>query len=395
MPVRSELRRLRGLAPEIVLTLGMVVAGLALWQAVEIAQYLRGQARDASRIYGRFVAALSDTTRGPPTVVLLDLVSEITASGLPLVVTDTAGHPTQTANLPLGMQPGDPAILPYVRRLDRTNPPVEVPGGHVHFGSLPAERRLTWLTMLQLALLSTAVAVGIWAYRSASHRDRDRLWVAMARESAHQLGTPLMSADAWIDRLEDNPAVDRDVVQHLRGDLERLHRVAQRFERIGRPARRDHVSLGTLVERVATYFGPRLPKRANPIHLRVHAPSVGPAITADPVLIEWAVEALIRNSVDALSGRGGTIEVRVQSDGRSARLSVEDDGPGVPMEVRGTLFEPGVTTKTGGWGIGLALARRIVEDVHGGRLELGPSPQGGGALFVAALPMARQQPTDP
>ena len=107
------------------------------------------------------------------------------------------------------------------------------------------------------------------AYRAAVTRDRGRLWIAMARESAHQLGTPLMSASAWVDRLEEGTTDGPEVAQHLRADLERLQRVVQRFERIGRPARRDRVALGALAERVATYFRPRLPKHANAVELCV------------------------------------------------------------------------------------------------------------------------------
>jgi K+-sensing histidine kinase KdpD len=371
-----------------VLALVMVVAGIAVWQAFEVARYLRAEARDASRIYGRFVAALADPRPGIETDVLLAIVEEIRASGLPLVVTDPDGRPTHAANLPDGLAVGDPALPEYVRRLDRANPPIGIPGvGQVHFGALPVARRLTWLAVLQLALLVGAVAVGVWAYRSSAHLQRDRVWVAMARESAHQLGTPLMSVGAWVDRLESEHGVAPTIVQHLRADLERLHRVAQRFERIGRPARRDDVALGALAARVAAYFRPRLPTRANAVELLVDAPSAGPTIRADPVLVEWALEALVKNAIDALSGRGGEIVVRVGVHGGEALLSVADDGPGVAPQVRvsGGLFEPGVTTKAGGWGIGLALARRIVEDVHHGRLDLVPSATG--AVFEARLPI--------
>jgi signal transduction histidine kinase len=228
------------------------------------------------------------------------------------------------------------------------------------------------------------VLAAAWAYRSAVGRDRDRLWVAMARESAHQLGTPLMSAAGWVERLDKAGPEAQDIAGHLADDLERLERVAQRFERIGRPAHRDRVALGALAERVAAYFQPRLPRHVNQVKIVVQAPAAGPFVSGDVVLLEWALEALVRNSIDALSGKGGTITVGVDGVGPWSRIRVSDDGPGVPTDVRGTLFEPGVTTKQGGWGIGLALARRIVEDVHGGRLTLQGGPPG--AVFVADLP---------
>jgi signal transduction histidine kinase len=381
--------QLRRAGPEIVLALVVVVVGVSLWQAWAVVNHLRVEAREASRIYARITAALADPTPGVDTETLFDLVSEITASGIPLVVTDTFGQPTAVANLPVELTPNDSRLGEYIRELDQANPPIAVPGiGQLHFGAHPAQRRLTRLTFFQLGLLVAAIAVGIWAYRSAVTRDRDRLWVAMARESAHQLGTPLMSAGAWVDRLEDGATPSPEIADHLRNDLERLHRVAQRFERIGRPARRDQVGLGTMAERIAAYFEPRLPRHAHSIAIVVDAPAAGPSITGDAVLVEWAMEALVRNGVDALSGRGGTIRVTVEDKGDHARIQVADDGPGIPPEVRAHLFEPGVTTKSGGWGIGLALAQRIVEDVHGGHIEIAPSTTG--AVFVAELPVAAE-----
>ena len=384
-------RRLTGLlrraGPEIVLALVVFFVGVSVWQVWEVASQLREQARNVSHIYARIIPAIAHPDPGAATETLFALIAEIRASGIPLIITDSAGRATAVANVPVADLEDEAALREAIRELDRANDPIALPGaGELHFGGIPAARRLTRLTIIQFALLAAAVAVGIWAYRSAVNRHRDRLWVAMARESAHQLGTPLMSAGAWVDRLEEGSSSAPEIANHLRGDLERLHRVAQRFERIGRPARRDKVALGALAERVAAYFGPRLPRHAHAISITVDAPRAGPTIEADSVLLEWAIESLVRNAVDALSGRGGKIEVTVWDEGKCARVRVADDGPGIPAEIRATLFEPGVTTKSGGWGIGLALTRRIVEDVHGGRLEILPSAKG--AVFRAELPVA-------
>jgi len=367
------------------LVLVVLFAAVSLWQAWAVSSHLRRQARSTSRFYGRIVAALGDVRPGAETEALLELVTAAGGSGIPMIVTDSLGRPTAAANLPMEAELQSREVVAYVHELDRVNPPIELPDGQVHFGALPVARRLNWLRWLQLAVLATALAVGGWAYRTAVTRDRDRLWVAMARESAHQLGTPLMSAGAWVDRLAERTTETGEIARHLRADLERLHRVAQRFERIGRPARQDRVALGAVAERIVTYFKPRLPRRTNPVSLSVQAPASGPMVTGDPVLIEWALEALVSNAIDALSGRGGSIEVTVVERGNRAELRVSDDGPGVPTEVRTTLFEPGVSTKAGGWGIGLALARRIIEGVHGGRLELATGTDR--TTFVAELPI--------
>lgn len=375
-----------------------------MWQARGIVDHLRSEARETSRIFGTVIAALNEPES--QTQVLLDVVRQIRVMGIPLIVTDSGGGVTACANLPIDPDPcsprsqgtlggqqalNDPRIAAFAQELDRVSPPIPAPGGwQIHFGSTQSGRRLTWLTVFQLGLLGVAVLAGIWAYRAAAQRHRDRLWVAMARESAHQLGTPLMSAHAWIERLRDGHADMTQIARHLRADLDRLERVAQRFERIGRPGRKDRVGMGALAARVAAYFEPRLPRHANKISITVHAPSAGPMVFGDPVLLEWAVEALVRNSIDALSGRGGHITLDVRRESDTVRLAVEDDGPGVGIEVRDNLFEPGISTKSGGWGIGLALANRIIEDVHDGDLRYEPLEQG--ARFVAELPVEPQSP---
>jgi signal transduction histidine kinase len=232
------------------------------------------------------------------------------------------------------------------------------------------------------------VLLAVWAMRERVSAARDRLWVGMARESAHQLGTPLMSLTGWIDYLRENPGTPgSELVAHLEADAERLERVAKRFERIGRPARREPVGLGTVAERVVAYFRPRLPTLANSVTLTLTSRGAGPTATGDPVLIEWALEVIVKNAVDALSGRGGRIDVEVEASDAIGRVSVRDDGPGVATHLQTKLFEPGVSSKTGGWGIGLALARRIVEQQHGGHVFFHPGEQGKGSVFVMEFPL--------
>jgi len=266
--------------------------------------------------------------------------------------------------------------------------PLVEPGvGTIHYGAVPTARRFTGLAALQGVVFVCLALLAAWAVRVRVGAARDRLWVAMARESAHQLGTPLMSLTGWIDYLRENPGTPGgELVPHLEADAERLERVAKRFERIGRPARREAVGLGAAAERVVSYFLPRLPTLANTVTITLVSQGVGPTATGDPVLIEWALEVVVKNAIDALSGRGGRIEVVVERTDRGARVAVSDDGPGVPAEMRSQLFEPGVSSKTGGWGIGLALARRIVEQQHGGHVAFHPADGGTGSVFVLEFP---------
>lgn len=384
---RPHKERLQRLAPTVAVVLVAVLAGLSLGSGLLIIRHFRADATATSRLYSGVFGGLNDPDPGAEAEALLQLGEQVRALGLPLIVTDQQGRVTAAANLPFEAPLDDPRVLAYAARLDRQNPPiVDEAIGTVHYGPLPAQRNLTALAVLQALTIAVMVAVAVFAYRSAMAAQRDRLWVAMAREAAHQMGTPLTSLQGWIERVRSRPTPPADLAEHLTADAERLERVARRFERIGNPAKREPTGLGALADRVAEYFRPRLPRRANPIELKLEAPGMGPMVLGDPVLLEWALEALVKNAIDALQGRGGTIILRVGAADGMGEIRVVDDGPGVAKDIRRTLFEPGITTKRGGWGIGLALTRRVIEDAHHGVLTLESTD--GGACFLMRIPLA-------
>jgi signal transduction histidine kinase len=365
-----------------------ILAGLSLGTGLLIIRHFKADATATSRLYSGVFGGLNNPRPGAEAEALLRLGEQVRSLGLPLVVTDRSGRVTAVANLPFEAPLDDPRIRTYASRLDRQNPPIVDPAvGTVHYGPMPAQRNLTALAVLQGLTIMVMVAVAVFAYRNAMAAQRDRLWVAMAREAAHQMGTPLTSLQGWVERVRSRPTPPPGLADHLAADADRLDRVAQRFERIGNPAKREPIGLGALADRVALYFRPRLPKRANPIELRLEAPGMGPMVLGDPVLLEWALEAMVKNAIDALQGRSGTIILRVGAEQGMGEIRVIDDGPGVAKEIRRTLFEPGITTK-GGWGIGLALSRRVVEDAHQGALVLEATDRG--ACFLMRIPLAKQ-----
>ncbi len=380
---------LRRAGPPALLAAALLFGVLSVGYAWIVARHLRSDARETSRLLGHVFAGLNDPREGAAADALLALADEVRRLGIPIAVTDTAGRITALDNAPFGANASAATRRDWIAELDRIQPPLIQPGvGTIHYGALPAARAFTGLAVLQGAMFLCLVILAAWAMRERVTAARDRLWVAMARESAHQLGTPLMSLTGWIDYLRENPDTPgSELVPHLEADAQRLERVAKRFERIGRPARREPVGLGLVAERVVAYFRPRLPTLAHAVTISLNSPGAGPMATGDPVLIEWALEVIVKNAIDALSGRGGRIEVEVESCDSVGRVSVRDDGPGVGPEMQDQLFEPGASNKAGGWGIGLALARRIVEQQHGGQVAFSPGPEGRGSVFVLEFPL--------
>jgi signal transduction histidine kinase len=371
-------------APELLvgLFLAILLSSYVLYTR-RVVSDLRLEALRSSRMYARVFRAQSDTSEGAGTQALFDLSKSIVEQGVPLIVTDSAGRPTAHANLPSEVALSDSAVREYVRQLDRENAPVvDSLVGKIHYGNTPLVRWLRIIPTLQAATAFVLLLAAVYIVRTRGNAERERVWAGMARESAHQLGTPLSSLAGWIELLEEDggeaAGTTRSAVANMRADLERLDRVAHRFERIGRERRHEPVDLRSLVDRVTGYFRARVPTLAHAVTIDVEASGPPVHVLGDSVLLEWALEVLVKNAVDALAGRGGRIVVTVgpNGTGSGAGVMVSDDGPGIPRELRRRIFEPGFSTKQSGWGIGLSLARRIVEENHGGTLRLAAGERG-------------------
>lgn len=371
-----------------VIVIVMVLVALLLGSYVLFTQRvvaeLRGEAQRTSEMFAEVLAAQDPNV--DPVSALLELANDIRESGVPMIVTDANGNPTAVANLPF--DENDPQAREWIARLDAQNTPIVARGlgtnQVIHFGHTRLVRGLQVIPMAQVAFLALLLLAGGYALQTRARADRERVWAGMARESAHQLGTPISSLSGWIELLGDRVGdeLGQRAVGHMAGDIERLERVAHRFERIGRPPQQEEVDAAEILERVTHYFGARVPTLAHAVTIELRTSGELPT-KGDAVLIEWALEAVVKNAVDALAGRGGVIVVEgTRLPEGDIRIRVTDDGPGVPRELRRRVFEPGFTTKERGWGIGLALAQRIVAEWHRGSLTLAPSERGARFEFI-------------
>lgn len=387
---------MRRRVPVVLVALGLLLLlGSYIWYAQRVVDELRGEAERTSRMFARVYGALGDTASASSDDALLALSREIRELGVPVVVTDAQGRPVSFANIPgYGdgyTSPNDPryaALRAAVQQLDRQNRPVrETNGEMIHFGNTPVVRGLRVIPLLQVMMLALLIIAGILALGVRARAERERLWAGMAREAAHQLGTPLSSLQGWLELLSERAQDEtaQSAHRHMEGDVERLGRVSHRFERIGRPPKLVPTDVGEAVETVVNYFRARVPTLANAVQLEFERGDGPLVVPADRVLLEWAVESLVKNAIDAMAGRGGHITVRVErAAGGGARVRVADDGPGIPPKLQRKIFAAGFTTKERGWGIGLPLARRIVEESHNGRMRLVPSDRG--AVFDLTFP---------
>lgn len=385
------------------MALGALFVALLAWYLVFTAEIVRTNEADRetfTRIYAEVQRGLASREPGAELATLASLQSLILELGVPFVVTTEPGGTYQTsANLPFSVS--DPPtrqeqerILRYAAELDADNAPVGDPAGQlIHYGITPEAARLRWMPFLWATGLVLTVLLAVTVFRYQRRTAAELAWTSMARELAHQLGTPISSLQGWIEVLSlepgDRPLVPRaDVASAIKEDFVRLERVTRRFELIGRDPQLGPVSVQKVVAELRDYLESRLPRLGAGVALHVEVPDDLPDVLGHEVLLAWALENVVKNSLDAMAGAGGVIAVSARSqDRRWVALRVRDTGPGVAHEIRDHLFDPGVTTKPGGWGVGLTLTRRIVEGVHGGRIGL--LDRGGqGTTFQIRLPKA-------
>ncbi len=390
--------------PALLATASLVVFASYLAYTQYLVRQIRQQGVINSRIWSLVQRGLlsPDTGAvGQELTALLDIQDQIKALGLPMLVRDRTGQYSAQANLPfeadLRTTSGQQRVADYAMALERRRPEnvVEMPGvGAILFGDPPL---LTWLRLVPWLQVSGAlllILVAVAVIRSDMRAERERLWAAMARELAHQMGTPLSSLEGWLEVLELPPAErvafapDEYIASVMTSNVERLGRVSRRFELIGKPPALDLVDVADIVEELHDYFMPRMPKFGKNIAVRMRVRDDLPAVRANSVLLAWALENIVKNAVDALGGRGGRIIIMAHPDAAGGvRVQIADDGPGIPAGLRDRIFEPGVSTKSSGWGVGLSLTRRIVQDLHQGRIAV-YGRRRGGTVFDITLPPA-------
>jgi signal transduction histidine kinase len=386
--------------PVALATLFVLLLGWYVLYTQEIVRALRADAVTLTQIFAEVQQGLSSTDPAEEVEALFRLQSIIIESEMPIIHTGPGDTVYAVRNLPfevdLETAEGQDRALEYASSLDALHPPVASFGfSYLHFGDTPQVRRLRWIPWLQVAGLLLTVVVGLTMIRYQRRVEGERAWTAMARELAHQLGTPISSLQGWLELLQLPPderpdaLVEGEIAGGVEEDLVRLERISHRFELIGRETELGSLSLQSIVHDLERYLQNRLPRFGPGVKLRVEVPEALPPVKGNELLLTWALENLVKNALDTLAGCGGRITIRAREaiEPGWIEVRVEDNGPGVGLEIRDRIFEPGVTTKSGGWGVGLALSQRIIERVHRGRIEL-LDTRGGGATFRVRLPAA-------
>ena len=323
----------------------------------------------------------------------------------PVVITDEQGLPRYWKAIGIPFDDHSPEtqgkVMDKAYVLDRENDPLpfewplnEKPETwHLHWGASALEKRLNWLPWVAFGVTILFTGGGYLGFRYIKNREQRSIWVGMARETAHQLGTPLSSLYGWLALLKDELDAEgdkessqrlKDILEEMDRDTSRLDKIASRFSLIGSTPELRLDRVRDVVAETAGYLRARLPDNVQIVEELDDVP----VVPINRELLGWAFENLFRNAADAMEGSGGRIDVSSRVEEHRVVIEVRDTGKGMPSHMFKQVFLPGTSTKKRGWGLGLAFVKRIVEDYHSGKVYIKESVPDQGTTFVVLLPLS-------
>ncbi len=370
------------------------VVALFLYFSNGLISDLSAQERERMEIWAdatkQIISATSGTGNAGGTDIdfLLSIIQRNTT--IPVLLTDSEGNILQHRNFKLPATEGDPRNDEFLKeRLDRLRGSsntirIELAPGETHYlyyEDSTLLRRLSVFPYIQLLVMLAFIAVVYFAVLSTKKAEQNKVWVGLSKETAHQLGTPISSLMAWMELLPDM-GVDPDTVAEMNKDVNRLSTIASRFSKIGSAPRMEPADLNVITSEASGYMATRISPK---ISLRCTTSAGTLPVMACAPLLAWVIENLVKNAVDAMDGNGN-ITVETKSTLTGASIEISDTGKGISRKNFDTIFRPGYTTKKRGWGLGLTLARRIIEEYHGGRIYVARSAPGAGTTFRIDFP---------
>ena len=309
---------------------------------------------------------------------------------IPMIQVNARGEIINYNNIDLPRTDPSRYLYQKLKEFREGYPPIEIDYGlgkeYLYYSDSTTLKQLLLFPYVQVAVFLIILGVSVLAIISLKRADQNFIWEGMSRETAHQLGTPISSLMAWRELLMAQ-AVDPMVVQEMGKDIQRLEMIADRFQKIGSSPKLEPCDLGVLVMKAVAYLQPRISKGVSISVL--DEPEEAVYVLASEQLIAWVFENLIKNAVDAMQSKGA-ISIRYGAGEEHAFIEIQDTGKGLPRAQWEKIFRPGYTTRQRGWGLGLSLARRIVQDYHKGRIYVRHSEIGVGTTFRILLTLAPQ-----
>ncbi|WP_029037321.1 sensor histidine kinase [Salinimicrobium xinjiangense] len=346
----------------------LIIIMLIVWNAVAFFQRIKEEERQKMNIWASAQVYLDqvDTDTG------LDLYLEIinSNSSIPTILVDENGKIVDAINIPTEITENEERLSDYLQGLKSTNEPIEMDLGEgrinqVFYGNSPMLTKLKYYPLALILIIILFIAVVYFFYKTTKTSEQNKLWAGMAKETAHQIGTPLSSLIGWTEILKTEN-VNSTYITEIEKDVDRLRTITERFSKIGSSPTLEPEDI---VERTGESFEYLRARSSKLIKFSLNMPDERIMVNMNAQLYSWTIENLVRNAIDAMKGKGD-LEIKMKHDSKNVYILISDTGKGIPKSKFKQIFEPGYTTKKRGWGLGLSLARRIIEKYHQGRIRV-------------------------
>lgn len=382
----------------ILMIIAVLIAIGTLYYTQTLVTKLQEKERQIVELYAKGIEYLANTTNPDVDITFLfdNIIKPI---DFPLIQSDAENNvynKTDIRNVELDSSMNDEEFKIFVSKLldemDATHPPIEVKYegiiiNKIHYGDSEHIKQLRYYPYIQLLIAALFIIIGYIGFSSIKRSEQSNIWVGMAKETAHQFGTPISSLMGWLEMLKMNykePDKVLDITEEISNDVEKLNKITYRFSKIGAKPELTKKNVIEEMKQVTAYFERRLPQTGKSVDLKITGDETACA-EINSELFEWVIENLIKNALDAIEGTSGKIQIAVRKVKKRVEVEVSDSGKGIEMKRRKDVFRPGYSTKKRGWGLGLSLSKRIIEGYHGGKIFVKSSMPGEGTTFKIIL----------
>lgn len=346
---------------------------------------LSKEERNKMEIWAEATKELTSNTDSANVNLILLIVKSNTT--IPVIHYDKKENIYTSVNLELPSVNEQEFLKKKAARFERKHEPILIEitdfDQYIYYDDSHTLKQLQIYPYIQLGVLALFMVTAFFALYTTMRMEQDRLWVGLSKETAHQLGTPISSLLAWIEYLKLKEA-DNTIVSDMEKDVIRLQMITDRFSKIGSTPTLEKWNISDLLEQSTAYLQRRI---SNKVNIKIVAPDKELFAMVNEPLLSWVIENLTKNAVDAMDGKG-EITYNIYSNPKNILIEIKDTGKGIPKSKHDTVFNPGYTTKSRGWGLGLSLAKRIIESYHKGKIYVKQSEVGKGTIFCIELKKA-------
>ena len=353
---------------------------------------LREDNREVVKLYAEIIAeTVKDDSNTNIDFIFENIIKKVK---FPIIQSGRNKNPQLWTNLPENID-SDSDRLKLVLSMDKINKPIPlvfddkingpITFGYLHYGDSRLIQKIQIWTYIELLSIGIFILFGFIGFSFIRNSEKQHIWVGLSRETAHQLGTPVSALLGWLDYIKNDNSNIEKILPEMESDIERLQQVNRRFSKMGSKPEMEFFDLSKRIESVLSYLNRRIPTLGKKVDL-VNDIDPDIKIMANGTLISWTIENLIRNSIDSISGEAGLIRLSMSQDQNNVKIRISDNGCGVPKKDWKNIFRPGFSTKKSGWGLGLSLCQRIINEVHRGDIYVLESRINSGTVFEINIP---------